>query len=199
VADGAEERRRRAGHAWEIAGRLRVRAPADVPGEDGLREIVIEPVTGAFGTGAHPTTRMTLELLLRLEPEGGLVDLGCGAGVVAIAAAGLGWDPGVRGRRRAAGGRRRRPQRGAQRRRRAGGPGRPARGAASAGAALAANMPLYVHEHVARELDPVTRHVIASGIVDDTAPAILELYGTAGLSERARMSENGWVALWLTR
>ena len=93
VADGAEERRRRAGHAWEIAGQLRVRAPADAPGEDGLREIVIEPVTGAFGTGAHPTTRMTLELLLRLEPEGGLVDLGCGAGVVAIAAVGLGWDP----------------------------------------------------------------------------------------------------------
>jgi ribosomal protein L11 methylase PrmA len=60
-------------------------------------------------------------------------------------------------------------------------------------------MPLYVHEHVARALDPVTRHVIASGIVDDTAPAILELYGAAGLSERARMSENGWVALWLTR
>src|SRR5215212_4666418 len=54
VRDGAEERRHRAGHAWEIGGRLRVRAPADPPGEDALREIVIEPVTGAFGTGAHP-------------------------------------------------------------------------------------------------------------------------------------------------
>jgi ribosomal protein L11 methylase PrmA len=41
--------------------------------------------------------------------------------------------------------------------------------------------------------------VIASGIVDDTAPAILELYGSAGMSERARMSENGWLGLWLTR
>jgi len=41
--------------------------------------------------------------------------------------------------------------------------------------------------------------VIASGIVDDSAPAILDLYGAAGMSERARMSENGWVAVWLTR
>ena len=199
VADGAEERRRRAGHAWEIAGRLRVRAPADAPGEDGLREIVIEPVTGAFGTGAHPTTRMTLELLLRLEPEGGLVDLGCGAGVVAIAAVGLGWDPvfGVDVEQRAVDATTRNAERNGVAVRAVQAdlrevPPPPA-------PALAANLPLYVHEHVARELDPVTRHVIASGIVDDTAPAILELYGAAGMSERARMSENGWVALWLAR
>jgi ribosomal protein L11 methyltransferase len=199
VRDSAEERRRRVGHAWEIAGRVRVRAPADPPGDDGLEEIVIEPVTGAFGTGAHPTTRMTLELLLQLEPHGGLVDLGCGAGVVAIAAAGLGWEPvfAVDVEARAVEATRRNAERNGV-----------AVHAVQAdlcevppppAPALAANMPLYVHEHVARGLEPVTRHVIASGIVDDTAPASLELYVAAGLSERARLSEHGWVALWLTR
>jgi ribosomal protein L11 methyltransferase len=46
----------------------------------------------AFGTGAHPTTRLSLELLLECEP-GSLVDLGCGSGVLAVAAAKLGFAP----------------------------------------------------------------------------------------------------------
>jgi ribosomal protein L11 methyltransferase len=55
-------------------------------------EVVIDPGQ-AFGTGAHATTRLCLELLLALEPSGPLVDLGCGSGVLAIAAAKLGWRP----------------------------------------------------------------------------------------------------------
>ena len=56
-------------------------------------EIVIDPGQ-AFGTGAHPTTRLCLELLLELRPRGGsLADLGCGSGVLAIAAAKLGFAP----------------------------------------------------------------------------------------------------------
>ena len=54
-------------------------------------DVVIDPAQ-AFGTGAHPTTRLSLELLLDVPPAP-LVDLGCGSGVLAIAAAKLGFTP----------------------------------------------------------------------------------------------------------
>jgi ribosomal protein L11 methyltransferase len=62
-------------------------------------DVVVDPGR-AFGTGAHPTTRLCLELLLELagegEAEGRLTDLGTGSGLLAIAAAKLGWGP-IRG------------------------------------------------------------------------------------------------------
>jgi ribosomal protein L11 methyltransferase len=53
--------------------------------------VVIDPGR-AFGTGAHPTTRLCVELLARAEP-GSLLDVGCGSGVLSIAAARLGFGP----------------------------------------------------------------------------------------------------------
>ena len=69
----------------------------------GVIDLVIDPGR-AFGTGAHPTTRLCLELLLELEPEGSLCDLGCGSGVLSIAAARLGFEPGHGARLRPPGG-----------------------------------------------------------------------------------------------
>jgi ribosomal protein L11 methyltransferase len=53
--------------------------------------IVIDPGR-AFGTGSHATTRLCLELMLEQRPTS-LLDLGCGSGVLAIAAAKLGFAP----------------------------------------------------------------------------------------------------------
>jgi ribosomal protein L11 methyltransferase len=53
--------------------------------------IVIDPGR-AFGTGAHPTTQLCIELLLEETPSTAL-DLGCGSGVLAIAAAKRGFGP----------------------------------------------------------------------------------------------------------
>jgi ribosomal protein L11 methyltransferase len=99
-------------------GDICVRAPWHEPAREGaaggadLIDIVIDPGQ-AFGTGAHPTTQLCLVLLLdvtgdapavaggrRQEPAGDppadrgpLADLGCGSGVLAIAAAKLGFGP----------------------------------------------------------------------------------------------------------
>ena len=71
--------------------RLRVRPPWERAAADGI-DVAIDPGQ-AFGTGGHDTTRLCLELLLELEPAGALADWGCGSGVLAIAAARLGWEP----------------------------------------------------------------------------------------------------------
>ena len=57
----------------------------------GAVRVVIDPGR-AFGTGAHATTRLCVELLLDL-PQGSVVDIGCGSGVLSIAAARLGHRP----------------------------------------------------------------------------------------------------------
>jgi len=64
--------------------------PPWLPG--GPRDLVIDPGP-SFGAASHPTTRMCLELLGELEPGGMLVDWGTGSGVLAIAAARLGFAP----------------------------------------------------------------------------------------------------------
>ncbi len=71
-------------------GDLWIGPPWDVV-EPGAVGVVIDPGR-AFGTGAHPTTRLSLELLLGVT-RGSLLEVGCGSGVIAIAAAKLGFSP----------------------------------------------------------------------------------------------------------
>jgi ribosomal protein L11 methyltransferase len=88
---------------------LYVRPSWEPPSDrDDALEIAIEPGQ-AFGTGAHATTRLCLELLLQLTAERSckhtrassqvhgtahpLLDLGTGSGVLAIVAAQLGYRP----------------------------------------------------------------------------------------------------------
>jgi len=89
VADGWEDRWR-AFHHGVVVGRCWVGPPWEEPPE-GLVRVVIDPGR-AFGTGGHPTTRLSLELLQEQEPAS-LLDVGCGSGVLSIAAARLGFAP----------------------------------------------------------------------------------------------------------
>jgi ribosomal protein L11 methyltransferase len=104
VPDDWSDRWKRFYHPTLIGGRLYVRPPWERPAErGGVVEVVIDPGR-AFGTGTHATTSMCLELLLVAAPPGGprrlirrgrrsFCDLGCGSGLLAIAAAKLGFRP----------------------------------------------------------------------------------------------------------
>ncbi|MGZ4353126.1 MAG: 50S ribosomal protein L11 methyltransferase [Gaiellaceae bacterium] len=89
VASGWEDGWR-AFHQGVAVGQLWVGPPWEQP-PPGALAVVIDPGR-AFGTGAHPTTRLCLELLQELEPAS-LLDVGCGSGVLSIAAASLGFAP----------------------------------------------------------------------------------------------------------
>jgi ribosomal protein L11 methyltransferase len=110
VADDWADRWREFHKPLVLGDRLSVRPPWEPPQETAL-DLVIDPGR-AFGTGAHATTRLCLELLLDLSLPGAgevvgvvggskssspatatptVIDLGCGSGVLAIAAAKLGW------------------------------------------------------------------------------------------------------------
>jgi ribosomal protein L11 methyltransferase len=116
VPDDWGERWKRFYHPVLVAGTLYVRPPWERPAErGGVVEVVIDPGR-AFGTGTHPTTRMCLELLLaetgaargllaalrraaaravggERDQRRSFCDLGTGSGVLAIAAAKLGYEP----------------------------------------------------------------------------------------------------------
>jgi ribosomal protein L11 methyltransferase len=199
VPEDPLERRRLHGRAWEVAGRLRVRSPDDPPGDGALPELVIESAAGAFGTGAHPTTRGCLELLLELEPGGGLADLGCGSGVVAIAAARLGWEPvyGLDFDQRSVDATARNAQRN----------GVEVRAVlvdlreipAPPAHTLVANLSLDIHERLAETLSPATVRVVVSGITASQEPAATLAYARAGLVVHGHRFGGGWATLLLER
>jgi ribosomal protein L11 methyltransferase len=177
-------------------GRLWVRPPWVEPRADAL-DLVIDPGE-AFGTGAHPTTRLTLELLLELEPRGSFADLGCGSGVLAIAAARLGFRPvvAVDSERAALDATR--------------------RNATANGVALdrvervnlreeapppadtiAANLTRPLLLRVAELMPEPPPVLLVSGLLDNEADEVAGAF--APLAERRRGSAQGWSALMLSR
>ena len=89
VAEGWEDEWRAFHHGVRV-GRCWVGPPWEEPPHEAVA-VVIDPGR-AFGTGAHATTRLCLELLQAVEPTG-LLDVGCGSGVLSVAAAKLGFAP----------------------------------------------------------------------------------------------------------
>jgi ribosomal protein L11 methyltransferase len=191
VADDWGERWKEFHEPVLVGGRLWVRPPW-APPRAGALDLVVDPGQ-AFGTGAHPTTKLSLELMLELEPGGSFADLGCGSGVLAIAAAKLGFAPVVavdnelaaldatRANAAANGVELDAVERVNLRER-----------PAPAADAVAANLvrPL-LHE---LELARRPRAAILSGLLTDEAD---EFAAAFGLTERRRLVEGGWAALLL--
>ena len=196
VADDWAERWRQFHEPVLVGGRLFVRPPWDAP-RPGTLDLVIDPGQ-AFGTGSHPTTRLSLELLLELDPGGSFADLGCGSGVLAIAASKLGFAPvtavdnelaaleATRENARANGVRLDRIERVDLREQ----PPPPAR-------TVAANLARPLLLRLAERMDDRPHVLIVSGLLDHEADEVAEVF--APLTERRRLSAFGWSALLLAR
>jgi ribosomal protein L11 methyltransferase len=182
-----------------VGGRLYVRPPWErPPARPSVIDLVIDPGR-AFGTGGHPTTRLCLELLLGLADRGGsFADLGCGSGVLAIAAARLGFAPvtamdsdrlAIEATLAGAG----RNGVALDRVERANLRDDPAPEAD----VVAANLmpPLLVR--VAQLMSGRPRALIASGLLEHEADEVAAAF--APLGERRRLSDRGWCAMLLER
>ena len=69
-------------------GLLILPAWLEVPAEHRQRQVIRIDPGSAFGTGSHPTTRLCLEAIEQLQtlPGARVADLGCGSGILGIAA-----------------------------------------------------------------------------------------------------------------
>ena len=152
----------------------------------------------AFGTGAHATTRLCLELLLEVEPRGSLADLGCGSGVLALAAARLGFAPVVALDHEAAAveatlanarGQRRRARRRASAATSASEP-------MPAADVVAANLMRPLLLRVAALMDTPPRVLLLSGLLEGEEDEVAAAF--APLRERRRLTAQGWSALLLS-
>ncbi len=174
--------------------------PSWAPAREGAIDVVIEPGR-AFGTGAHPTTRLCIEMLAELAEDGqvggGLTDLGTGSGVLAIAAAKLGWEPVWAFDHEPA------SLEAAE------------ANAAANGVSLRTNrvnlrlgMPELAPTVVANLTAPLLgqlaagmgdreppRRLVCSGLLHDEAAGVRDAFGQAGLAEQDRAQEGDWAAL----
>lgn len=184
-----------------IAGRIWVR-PSWAEPRSGAIDVVVDPGR-AFGTGAHATTRLCLELLVELADRGAaggpLTDLGSGSGLLAIAAAKLGWAP-VEGFDH--------EQASLQ---------AAAANAAANGVELELSrvnlreaLPTLAPTVVANLTAPLLRHIAAhledrelpqclvcSGLLEAEADEVSSAFGRAGLAERERRFEGDWASISL--
>jgi ribosomal protein L11 methyltransferase len=178
--------------------RLRVRPPWEpAGGAQDVLEIVIDPGE-LFGAGTHATTQLCLELLLELQATGGLCDWGAGSGILAIAAARLGFAP-VDAVELAETGR-------DVIRRNAAANGvvvRAARADLTAAPApwaptVTANLTLDVlHGIAAGPLGRPPERMIASGVLADRAGELAEAFARHGLVEAERRLQAEWAAVLL--
>jgi ribosomal protein L11 methyltransferase len=200
IVDDWHERWREFHRPLVLEGRLTVRPPWEPRGEEPL-DLVIDPGQ-AFGTGAHATTRLCLELLLELPPVGPFLDLGCGSGVLAIAAARLGFAPvyaldidpvAVEVTRENA----------AVNRVDVDASRFDVRAEAMPGVAtVCANLlsPLLIGWACQLQAgDQLPERVVASGILTHEADRVASAFARAGLHERARRGAGDWTALLLDR
>jgi ribosomal protein L11 methyltransferase len=200
IADDWADRWREFHRPVVVGGRITVRPPWEPPGDTPI-DLVIDPGQ-AFGTGAHATTRLCLELMLRVPAGGAFVDLGCGSGVLGIAAARLGWAPVLAldsdPASVAAAGENARANRVSIEVRRHDLRSDPV----ASGHTVAANLlaPL-LRAWAGRLADVAERpdRVIAGGLLVGEGDAIGEAFAAAGYTEAARRPDGEWAALLLER
>jgi ribosomal protein L11 methyltransferase len=164
--------------------------------------VVVDPGQ-AFGTGAHATTRMCLELLIEIagdgEAAGPLADWGTGSGVLAIAAAKLGFGPvsGVDHELAALAA--------AEENARANGVeialerrnlrSEPAPGART----VTANLTAPVLLAIAERLEEAPGRLVCSGLLNREADGVAAAFADRDLAEVRRLSDGDWTALLLSR
>jgi ribosomal protein L11 methyltransferase len=197
VPDDWSERRALDYEPVVIAGRVGIRPVwAPPPADPDTIDLIL--AEGAFGTGAHPTTRQCVEIMLGLEPSGSLADLGCGSGILAIVASKLGFDPitaldnderAVEATRINADANDVRIE---------------ARTAdllaedPPAARTIVANIPAPVHLQIAERLAEPPDTLIAAALRIDNVDEVIDAYAKRGLVERSRRTEGAWVTLLLS-
>jgi ribosomal protein L11 methyltransferase len=181
-----------------VADRVLIRPSWHQPDADAAQvDVVLDP-GNAFGTGAHPTTRMCVELLAARADEtepGALADLGTGSGVLAIVAAKLGFGPVIAVDTEEA-----------------------ALEAAAANAAangvelelrranlraervpeapiLVANLTAPILIEIAARLEQAPRALICSGLLTREADAVASAFEGAGMQAKDRRREGDWAAI----